>query len=94
MNLHNQVFGERPGHGTFAKVLFPVLAVAVIGYLGTFAHNASNARNDIRVIHRQVGGIMVAVAKPATLSDPEAAGDLADAEEATFKTRFAALERK
>lgn len=89
MNLNKQVFGERPAHGTFAKFLFPLLAAGFIVYLGMFAHNVSNTRNGMRVMVRQVGGVMVAVTKPATLSDPEAAGDIADAEEAASKKMLA-----
>lgn len=99
MNLHNQVFGERPGHGVFAKVLFPLVAASAIVYLGLFAHNVSTARDDIGVIGRVavVSGIVPVKAivymaeeeilvGPMTLAEAKAeAKQYADADAIVFK---------
>jgi hypothetical protein len=76
----NRLLGERPSHGVIAGLIFS----ALIAYAGVFAYNVSHIHQDLSVIGRQIGGVVIATKlMPRT-----------DVKDAAFDARFAALEGK
>ncbi len=68
-------------------------AAAMVIFFG-ITSNLVNSTAKVTVDGTKSVGVIAKGFIPATMSDPEEAGDLADFEEATFKTRFAAVEQK